>query len=314
MRRRYSVEPSTSMGAFVFGFLEKGFGFVFGFVPDFANGPGTFGLGKGDEVTHPEELAACPFDGLFRIVDQVKAGNFVEQFEKFPGLGEVELNEGGKGSATPLGEGKQGRSFGIGEFAEGCVIGFLRGDALAFLVLEFDLGRNGVSLNAPGQGGGKRMRSLTGRTLEKEIDRMASLRSFPAGAPPIAKSGLPPPLPPSFPASSPRCLPAWCPASTASSEQMQTMAHFPLDSLASKTTEAARLLTWAARERRSLGERSGTTALMRRRSPACSASSMSLSASPACLLLEGFQLLVEFLGFGLHRVMRSVSSWGLQAS
>ena len=32
-------------GAFVFGFLEKGVGIVFGFVPDFANGSGTFGLG-----------------------------------------------------------------------------------------------------------------------------------------------------------------------------------------------------------------------------------------------------------------------------
>ena len=42
---------------------------------------------------------------------------------------------------------------------------------------------------------------------------------------------------------------------------------FPLDSLASKTTEAARLLTWAATETRS-GERSGATALIGRRSPA----------------------------------------------
>ena len=79
----------------------------------------------------------------------------MEEFEKFAGLGEVELNEGGNFSATPLGEGKERGSFGIGEFAEGRVIGFLGGDALAFLVLEFDLGRYSVSLDAPGKGGGQ---------------------------------------------------------------------------------------------------------------------------------------------------------------
>ena len=79
----------------------------------------------------------------------------MEEFEKFPGLGEVELNEGGNGSATPLGEDKERGPFGIGEFAEGREIGFLGGGAFALLVLELNLGRNGVSLDAPGQGGGQ---------------------------------------------------------------------------------------------------------------------------------------------------------------
>ena len=107
MSRRYSVEPSTSMGAFVFGFLEKGVGFVFRFVPRFRERVGDARFGEGDEVAHPEELAVRPFDGLFGIVDQVKAGNFVEQFEKFPGLGEVELERKRKGFRHTIGRGQK---------------------------------------------------------------------------------------------------------------------------------------------------------------------------------------------------------------
>ena len=79
----------------------------------------------------------------------------MEEFEKFPGLGEVELNEGGNFSATPLGEGKERGPFGIGEFAEGRVVCFFGGDAFALFVFELDLGRDGVSLDAPCEGGGQ---------------------------------------------------------------------------------------------------------------------------------------------------------------
>ena len=78
----------------------------------------------------------------------------MEHFEKFPGLGEVQLNEGGKVPHT-IGKGQRGKIVRNRRAPKGFLIGFFGRNALALFGLKFDLGRDGVSLDASGQGGGQ---------------------------------------------------------------------------------------------------------------------------------------------------------------